>query len=249
MAPAAPALLLLLALDLAVANPGSPEEAVRTALEARLGPQPELSVEANAHGRVQLPLAERYTAERLAEEWTREGLDTPARREKAEVGRGPGQLWTHFLGSDVAGTDCWADPAFLVAFVHLAADWQAHCTGELGGQPDHCALMVGDIAYTHEVRPDPLGHRDHYRGDCVDLRLWRTDGSRYEAFWNRADDRPGRGLAYDAATTRAFVTFAAARPETRTLLFNDPEAQGASPARGHDDHIHLCLGAPAATSP
>lgn len=236
-----PATLLLLLLPARADDTVHAEVLVRSAIESRVGPQPALEVRANEHGRVQLPLAERYDTARLTEEWVREGLDTTERREKAEVGRGPGLLWTHFLGSDEPGTDCWADPAFLVAFVHLAADWRAHCTAVLGRDPAHCALMVGDIAYTHEVRPDPLGHRDHYRGDCVDLRLWRTDGSRYEAWWNRADDRPGRGHAYDAETTRAFVAFAAARPETRTLLFNDPEATGATVARGHDDHVHLCL--------
>ncbi len=223
--------------DLAV--PGAPAGRVAAAIAERFGTGVE--VRQNTAGRVQLPLAVRYDAARLAEEVAREHLDTPERAEKAEIGVGPGGAWRHFLGADPAGTDCWADPVALVKLVHLAADWQAHCTANLGHDTDRCALMVGDLAFLDDRRPDPLGHKDHYRGDCVDLRLWRTDGSRYEAWWNRPDDRPGYGFAYDPATTRAFVAFAAARPDVSSLLFNDPEALGATPARGHDDHIHLCF--------
>ncbi len=235
---------MLLPMVALAASDDAAEARVRGAIERRLGPQPNLEIRVNEHGRVQLPLAQRYDGARMAEEVGREGLDTPERREKAEVGRGPGHLWTHFLGADKPETDCWADPDFLVSLATLAGAWQDHCTAILGQTPAHCALMVGDISYPYDARPDPLGHRDHHAGDCVDLRLWRTDGSRYEAFWNLEDDRPGRGHAYDALTTRAFVAFAAAWPETRTLLFNDPDAAGAAEARGHDDHVHLCIGEP-----
>jgi len=222
-----------------VVVPGPAAGQVAAAVAERLGVGVE--VRENAAGRVQLPLAVRYDAARLAEERARERLDTPERAEKAEIGVGPAGAWRHFLGADPPGTDCWADPRALVLFVHLAADWGAHCRDTLGHDTDRCALMVGDLGYLDDRRPDPLGHRDHYRGDCVDLRLWRTDGSRYEAWWNRPDDRPGFGSAYDAATTRAFVAFAAARPEVTSLLFNDPDAVGATASPGHDDHIHLCL--------
>ena len=224
----------------AMASATTPAE-VEAAIEARLGPL-EAPLSVSEAGRIQLPLTHRYDPVRLAKEHVAEGLDTPERQQKAEVGVGPGGAWRHFLGADPVGTDCWATPATLLALVHLTADWHQHCTANLGQDTARCALMVGDISTDRSIRPDPLGHKDHYRGDCLDLRLWRTDGSRYEAWWNRPDDRPGRGHAYDAATTRAFVAFAAARPEVRDLFFNDPEATGAIAVPGHDDHLHLCLG-------
>jgi hypothetical protein len=213
----------------------------QAAVSTHGGPAGIEHVEVNTAGRVRLPLAERFDAARLAEEHAREGLDTPERKEKAEVGVGPGGSWRHFLGADPALSDCWADPWALARMLRVFDAWNDHCQRVLGHPLERCAPMVGDISYLDDRRPDPLGHKDHYRGDCVDLRLWRTDGSRYEAWWNRADDRPGRGAAYDAETTRAFTAFVSARDEVTTLLFNDPEAPGAEAARGHDDHIHLCV--------
>ena len=215
--------------------------AVQAAVSRHAAPVGIERVEANTEGRVRLPLATRYDAARLTEEHDAEGLDTPARKEKAEIGVGPGGAWRHFLGADAPLTDCWADPWALARMIRLFGDWNAHCGSTLGLPADRCAPMVGDLSYLDDRRPDPLGHRDHFRGDCADLRLWRTDGSRYEARWDRPDDRPGRGSAYDADTTRAFVQFVSARPEVRALLFNDPAATGARAAPGHDDHIHLCV--------
>lgn len=214
---------------------------VQAAVSANVGPTGIEHFEINPQGRVRLPLVLRHDAERMAEEHAREGMDTPERQQKAEVGVGPWAAWSHFLGADAPLTDCWADPWALAHLVRIFGAWNAHCQKTLGHELDRCAPMVGDLSYLDDRRPDPLGHRDHHRGDCVDLRLWRTDGSRYEAHWDRPDDRPGRGAAYDAETTRAFIAFVSAREEMTSLLFNDPQATGAESARGHDDHIHLCV--------
>ena len=214
---------------------------IQAAVSAHAAPVGIELFELNPQGRVRLPLETRHGAAHMDELYAQEGLDTPERKEKAEVGVGPGGAWRHFLGADPALTDCWADPWALARMVRLFSAWNAHCQQVLGHDLDRCAPMLGDLSYLDERRPDPLGHRDHFRGDCADLRLWRTDGSRYEAHWNRPDDRPGRGDAYDAETTRAFISFVSARDEVTALLFNDPDAVGATPARGHDDHIHLCV--------
>ena len=214
---------------------------VRAALEPRVGSLPPGAVWVNAWGRVALPMADELDAPARAALATAEGLDTPARQEKVTEAWGPGGAWSHFLGSDAQGSDRWGTPDFVVALGALAADWRAHCESLPQVNPEHCLLQVGDLSWYRAARPDPLGHRDHAAGDCVDLRLFRDDGSRYEAFWDRPDDRPGRGSRYHAALTAGFVAFAQGRPETRRLLFNDPAA-GGEPARGHDDHIHLCLG-------
>lgn len=188
-------------------------------------------------GRAALPMTTELDAAALAAEWAREGLDTRARREKATVAQGP--HWSHFLGSDPPLSDLWGAPGFVAQLAALAVDWSAQCAALEGVPTAHCTLAVGDLSWHRDQRPDPLGHRDH-TGRCVDLRLFRDDGSRYEAWWNRPDDRPGVTGGYDPALTRAFVAFALARPEVTTLLFNDPAA-GARPARGHDDHLHLCM--------
>ena len=82
----------------------------------------------------------------------------------------------------------------------------------------------------------------------MDIRLFRRDGSRYEAYWNRPDDRPGWAKGYDAGLTKAFLQFANETIDIDTLYFNDPALIAAVPGlearRGHDDHIHLCVRAP-----
>lgn len=198
-------------------------------------------------GRVSLPLVHERTAEELAAVWQAEGLDTTERREKAVVATGPEQeglpLWAHFLGSDAPRSDRWGQPGFVAALIDLAASWWTICqTAEPTMMRHHCTMQIGDLAFPSPRDPDPLGHRDH-DGSCVDLRLWRSDGSHYEAWWNRGDDRPGFSDAYDPAPTTAFLTLVAGR--ATALHFNDPAVIAAVPglaaARGHDDHLHLCL--------
>ncbi len=77
------------------------------------------------------------------------------------------------------------------------------------------------------------------------MRLFRSDGSRYEAFWNKPDDRLGQATAYDQALTGAFLRYANETIDIQTLFFNDPVLIAATPGlearKGHDDHIHLCV--------
>lgn len=199
-------------------------------------------------GYVGLPLPRPLDAAALSAEWAREGLDTPARREKATVALGPGEVpvYQHFLGSDAAGADIWAHPDTLIALLRLARGWFDHCV-TLGGDPARCTLQIGDLAWYNAVLPDPLGHKDHNLGACFDLRLFRTDTSRYEAWWNRPDDRTG-ATVYDSARTEAFLTWAFAHAPVTEAFFNDPgvlaAVPGLRPLRGHDDHVHLCLGSP-----
>ncbi len=186
-------------------------------------------------GRVALPVR-RLSPEAFAGELARERLVTPAQRERAVVAEGP--AWTHFWGADPPGSDLWAAPDTIVQLLRLAHGWSARC----GGDP-RCVISVGDLAWYNDTRPDPLGHRDH-TGACVDLRLFRDDGSRYEAWWNRPDDRTGLP-AYDRARTTEFLRFAMANAPVTDVFFNDPEVTaavpGVRPLAGHDDHVHLCF--------
>ncbi|MDP2305621.1 MAG: hypothetical protein Q8P18_06310 [Pseudomonadota bacterium] len=190
-------------------------------------------------GYVALPLRA-LGAAAIEAEWAREGLSTPSRREKAVVAAGPAYL--HFLGADAPGSDIWATPATIEHVLRLAHAWSTRC-----GTPD-CMLQLGDLAWYNARTPDPLGHRDHNEGTCVDIRLFRTDGGHYEAWWNRPDDRTG-AHAYDRARTTEFLAFAMANAPVSEVLFNDPAVIAAVPGvravKGHDDHVHMCFGAKA----
>jgi hypothetical protein len=208
---------------------------------ARLGPGGQ--VRWTGAGRLSLPWTWLDPGARAAER-AREGLDTPARAERAAVAELPGGAGYHFTGADPEGSDIWGSPDALRRLIDLLADWATLCPALPGGGPATCPVGLGDLSWYAAQDPDPLGHRDHLHGDCLDLRLFRRDGSRYEAFHDRPDDRPGRGHAYDGTLTRAFVQLALARDDVAEVLFNDPAVPEATPYRGHDDHLHLCLRPP-----
>ena len=195
-------------------------------------------------GYVGLPLPHRLSDAEIAAEAEAEGLITTEQREKVTTDLGPLRegipIYTHFTGADPRFTDLWAKPATIIALLELAARWATVCEAD---NPRSCTLQIGDLAYYSDQRPDPLGHRDHAQGSCVDIRLFRDDGSRYESYYNRPDDRPGWTTGYSADLTGAFLRTAAG--EARILYFNDPAVIADVPAvqasRGHDDHIHLCF--------
>ena len=93
--------------------------------------------------------------------------------------------------------------------------------------------------------PDPLGHLDHHQGTCVDLRLFRADGSRYEAWWNAPDDRAGFPGGYSRQLTRQFLAYTLQEHDIQWAFFNDPAIREAlpfvEPRKGHDDHLHVCF--------
>lgn len=192
-------------------------------------------------GYLSLPMLRYRDQSQLAEEWKREQLTTTAQRERAVSALGPSEIWLHFLGSDARFSDVWAEPDFIDRLVDLAESWQNWCVGNQIAQREHCTLQIGDLAWYNDRQPDPLGHKDHFSGRCVDLRLFRNDGSRYEAYWNRPDDRVGVEGGYDQELNQAFVHFVAERFPVSAFYFNDPEVTGVTAARGHDDHMHLCM--------
>jgi hypothetical protein len=208
-----------------------------------------LAVPMNPFGRIALPLSLLSDAQ-IAAEIDREHLVTPAQREKVTVALGPLRatpvgdvpVYDHFLGADAPGTDTWALPSTIAAFVTLASGWFDACAATM--DPRLCTLHVGDLAYVDGRRPDPLGHKDHFSGTCVDLRLFRSDLSRYEAWWNRPDDRTGASV-YDAGRTITFLRYAYAHAALGDVFFDDPAVVAAVPGvrvwPGHDDHVHLCF--------
>ncbi len=210
-------------------------------------------------GYVSLPMQRFLTLEEREAVQKAERMLTDEQREKATSALGPeldgGVVYTHFLGADARFTDLWGKPHTVASLITLASGWYRHCVVELAKQPElkadpaNCTLQIGDIAYFGPQQPDPLGHYDHYRGECTDLRLFRTDGSRYEAWIDREDDREGFGRAYNGPLTKAFVAYAVEHAQLGDVYFNDPAVHEAFdavvPKRKHDDHIHLCFAPPA----
>jgi hypothetical protein len=193
--------------------------------------------------RVALPFAHWLDAEELQAEYDREGLVTATQQERATAALGPtlpGQTepaYTHFTGSDPRGSDIWADAELLLRFFELSAAFRAMAPGR------EWTIQVGDLAWPSPARPDPLGHKDH-KGRCMDVRLFRNDGSRYEAWWNRPDDRPGFATAYEVSRQRLFLGSVTAAWPGGIHYFNDPAVLGLPEVRswpGHDDHMHICL--------
>lgn len=207
---------------------------VRAAWERHFGPISRERVPFTDWGFVGLPL-DFLSPEAVAREVEAEALDTPERRQLVAIGEGPG--YYHFLGTDPPDTDRWGLPSTIAALLDVAAAWREVC-GER-----RCSIGVGDIAWFAPMRPDPLGHKDHWKGDCADIRLFRTDGSRYEARWNQPDDRTGK-VAYDPRTTRAFIAVARAAAPVGTVYFDDPKVvrpMRGQPRKKHPDHVHLCF--------
>jgi len=209
----------------------------------RFGPLGLTSIHWTDGGRVSLPWVHWETDEEVATTYTREALDTEDRQERAVRARGPADAYLYFKGADPIRSDIWGTPATIHALIDTLADWQAACRATRPDRPEVCAVQLGDISWYSARRPDPLGHRDHFAGTCVDVRLFRADGSRYEAYWNRPDDRPSftESSGYDAVLTGLFIDHLLAREDVTRVLFNDPALTSATAARGHDDHLHVCF--------
>ena len=198
-------------------------------------------VEINPWGYVALPHAQILTASDAVAADAAEHLDTPSRQEKGIRAIGPNEAWLHFWGADPPHSDHWAPPEYITQWVELAAGWSQHCLAQGLGSTTQCALKIGDLAWLNPKLPDPLGHKTHFEGRCMDIRLFRNDESTYEAYWNRADDRPQAVGGYSQALTQAFVNYAHVHTAVDVFYFNDPNVTGVQVSRGHDDHLHLCL--------
>jgi len=228
--------------------------AIEKAYIDRFGSKEAAVVQVNRWGRVSLPLVKELSPAERAAEMEREHLRTPKQQERATDAIGPSRdgvpVYTHFLGSDEPGSDRWGTPETILKLLALFDGWAEHCRNALPqtiseARPETCTVQVGDLGWYKDTTPDPLGHTDHHRGTCTDLRLFRDDASKYEAWWNRPDERPEATGGYSRALTGAFLSFAVQYHRPSVLYFNDPAliatVPGLAAAPGHDDHIHLCF--------
>jgi len=229
------------------------EKDVQNAFFQRFGPIDASKVVSTPWGFVALPMQHELTVAEREREFTKENLRTGKQRERATDAYGPSRdgvpVYTHFLGSDAPRSDRWGTPAFIVKLLAVFDEWAVHCRDVLppsvpAARAETCTVQVGDLAWYSDV-PYRLGHTTHFKGNCADIRLFRDDGSRYEARWNRADDRPESSGGYSRDLTQAFLEFVTTRFEPTVVYFNDPEIgksiAGVREVKGHDDHIHLCF--------
>ena len=172
----------------------------RSSILPALRTHPCLGTSKHPWGRVALPFARELDADAQAKEWSSESLRSDDQRSRATIAEGPRRdgepVYTHFLGTDAPRSDRWGTPAFVTELLSLLSGWSTHCVETLPAQipyasPRSCTVQLGDLGWYSDARPDPLGHKTHFDGNCVDVRLFRDDGSRYEAWWNQSDDRPG----------------------------------------------------------
>ena len=188
---------------------------------------------------VALPL-EYYSKEDIEAEYKRENLESSVQREKAVIAKGPDDLWLHFLGTDALYSDIWGQPETIESLISIAQIWKERCESDPKvRKKESCTPQIGDIAWYNDRLPDPLGHRDHYKGSCIDLRLFRHDGSRYESYWNKEDDRSSFSKGYDLRLNNAFIDLLKEQGVNR-ILFSDPNSHAELASR-HNDHIHFCF--------
>ena len=239
--------------DIPVGDPVS-EAQLRAVFTERFGGIDTSALKSTPWGRIALPMTHELSVAARAAEIEREGLVTQKQQQRAVVAEGPSRdgapVYAHFLGSDAPRSDRWGTLATVTQILALADEWSTHCRTILPNviaeaNAATCLLQIGDLAWYNDDLPDPLGHREHYRGTCVDIRLFRTEASRYEAWWNKADDRSTAKGGYSQALTQAFLRFAIENASPTVIHFNDPVVMEALPlvtaARGHDDHIHMCF--------
>jgi penicillin-insensitive murein endopeptidase len=88
---------------------------------------------------------------------------------------------------------------------------------------------VGNISRADGVKTD---HATHRKGVEVDIRQLRKDGERFPASYLSPD--------YDRDATRLLIAlFGSNAPGRLTILFNDNEIVGVTPAAKHDNHFHV----------
>jgi hypothetical protein len=230
------------------------EAVIRMAFAERFGPISADRVISSPWGRVVLPMVRDLDESERKHEFEREHLETPAQRERATDAVGPSRdgvpVYSHFLGSDAPRSDRWGTPDLIYRLLALFDGWATHCRETLPAtiteaRPETCRVQVGDLGWYSDYIPDPLGHLSHFKGNCADIRLFRDDGSAYEAWHNRPDDRPQAKGGYSQPLTLAFVRYVMDQHPPSTLYFNDPgvvsAVAGVRARKGHDDHIHMCF--------
>lgn len=175
----------------------------------------------------------------------------------ARLPEDPAGTYEHFTGTDPDGSDNWGKPDTVCELMNIAADWNKDCKGKPA-----CLLQIGDISFETPAllasKKDPLGHKQHSDGTCIDMRPFRKDGLREGVSLTRNPED------YNDKLTKKFVKFIEGKGAT-PIYFNDPaigkvpgrtrndcdlenpkndEGKGTFMCDGHNDHVHYCLKKP-----
>jgi hypothetical protein len=191
--------------------------------------------------------------------------DPPAEMHAANpdiTGISPDGSFMHYQGSDPKDSDIWGQPKTVCALMKVMQDWSKKCDGQ---SDSRCTPETGDISFITPAKVipngrikdgvDPLGHRSHFSGYCVDVRPFKKTEDTHGTTYLRSN--------YDKQRTRDFIDFLE-HEGASPIYFNDPSLYkdknigGGSaacvdtnletetgikvrPCAGHNDHIHFCL--------
>lgn len=169
------------------------------------------------------------------------------------------EKFVHYKGGDPLGSDTWGQPDTICEFMTIANDWFDYCHTTLGYSKNRCKIQVGDISWISPGKmdngKDPLWHRHHNDGTCIDIRPFRAD----DKLIGTTIDFDVKG--YDPKINEKFLKFIMAK-KASPIYFGDKSLskklgkinrncdlhnpkndldQGVLNCKGHMNHIHFCL--------
>lgn len=150
--------------------------------------------------------------------------------------------FVYYKNSDAPNIDNWGNPTTICSLYNLTDKFFEKCKETPGRSDEQCMARVGDMSFITPVNKhnpgggwknkDPLDHKSHHTGNCIDLRPFRNDDDfgRLEHTYS----------TYDREITQEFVNMAK-KFGANNILFNDSKIKGAARAGGHDNHLHICF--------
>lgn len=144
--------------------------------------------------------------------------------------------YVHYKGVEPLGTDDWAQPHTMCAFLRFAKGWKDKCES-VNKTKGSCLMQVGDLSFITPAQAsdgrDPMGHADHARGECIDIRPFRKDQLLESTDTGKA--------SYNKTLMKEFLKYAS-ESGAEDILFGDPQkVEGVKYRSDHRDHVHLCF--------
>ncbi|AZZ35676.1 hypothetical protein CIK05_02295 [Bdellovibrio sp. qaytius] len=140
----------------------------------------------------------------------------------------------HYTPGRPPGTDAYAAPHTACSLIGLAQEWKkTACPNDNAG----CRIAWGDIS--HPTKAIFNGHREHTRGECIDIRPFNKGSFRDGGRTVGSGD-------YDRATTAAFLKMAKKmgadiRFSDRKLMNENKDLHIAWGGAAHNNHMHVCF--------
>lgn len=167
--------------------------------------------------------------------------------------------YVHYKGGDPLHSDSWGHPDTICELISIAREWHQFCQNKLGKSKKQCTMQIGDISFITPGKmqsgKDPLYHKHHNDGTCVDMRPLRVDDAWIGTTINYDT------LGHDSNLNKAFIDFVSERnaspiyygdqkilsrnsKATRDCDMTNPNNdldKGVLGCPGHMNHIHFCL--------